>query len=291
MVKNIPEDINIEDLLLYLPNDTYQIALNGHHKRNAYYDIVNIEENGDKILFEVGRNSLYNSLPEFLFHTINRFDNLPELQKKELFQSELDKQEQEKENARKFFSIIDNSLLDLRVKVKERIIKYTSDNVVLQDIIADDITQEQRTNRFILRALHFIPYCKRIRGNRVLLSLMLRKILHEENLFLEIKPVRRTFTDDNPSYNCSLNSSIDSLYVGNVFEQTDNIYIVHYWSDEECDENFHKFLNEIEIFKGFLIDYFLSVEDYMEFQIVKDYPPLRLSDNMVCNYLNYNTNI
>ena len=72
MVKNIPEDINIEDLLLYLPNDTYQIALNGHHKRNAYYDIVNIEENGDKILFEVGRNSLYNSLPEILNMVLKR---------------------------------------------------------------------------------------------------------------------------------------------------------------------------------------------------------------------------
>ena len=78
MIKYLPNDINIEDIFSYLPKGSYRIFINGLHKRNSYKDIISCEETSDGITeFHVGRNGLYNSLPEYMFHPINRFDNIP----------------------------------------------------------------------------------------------------------------------------------------------------------------------------------------------------------------------
>ena len=39
-LKHLPNDINIEEVLLYLPKESYKIAIKGAHKRNAYKDIL-----------------------------------------------------------------------------------------------------------------------------------------------------------------------------------------------------------------------------------------------------------
>ena len=94
MIKFLPDDINIEDILSYLPKESYRVSVNGLHKRNSYKDIINYEETPDgKTEFHVGRNGLYNSLPEYMFHPINRFDNIPERERKERFAEEYAKQE------------------------------------------------------------------------------------------------------------------------------------------------------------------------------------------------------
>ena len=68
--KNIPEDINVELLLSYFPKGSCKVAFKGLHKRNTYRDIVEIEKRDEEtLLISVARNSLYNSLPEYLFHS------------------------------------------------------------------------------------------------------------------------------------------------------------------------------------------------------------------------------
>ena len=114
MLKNIPEDINVELLLSYFPEGSCKVAFKGLHKRNSYKDIIETEEKSNgTFVFGIGRNSLYNSLPEFIFHPIDRFDNLPKAEEKERFAEEYQEQEQEIENAYKFFAPIDLFLLRL----------------------------------------------------------------------------------------------------------------------------------------------------------------------------------
>lgn len=79
--ENVPQDINAEVFLDFFPQDTFRVKFCGLHKRNAYNDILDIEKEQDKFLLHLGRNSLYNSLPEYLFHCIDRFDNIPEREK------------------------------------------------------------------------------------------------------------------------------------------------------------------------------------------------------------------
>ena len=142
-IKNLPTDINAEVLLEYYPKETFDVELKGLHKRNAYMDILNLEDKGERMQLSLGRNSIYNSLPEFLFHPIDRFD-LPKHNQKERFAEEYSNQEQEKENAYKFFAPIDLALLHQRVRARHHINSLTSGNKVLIDIISDCLSEKQK---------------------------------------------------------------------------------------------------------------------------------------------------
>ena len=290
--KNIPEDINVELLLSYFPEGSCKVALKGLHKRNSYKDIIDIEERRDgSLILGIGRNSLYNSLPEFMFHPVDRFDNIPKIEEKERFAEEYQKQEKEKENAYKFFAPIDLLLLKLRVKVRNYLNEYTHSNKVLIGIIGDKLTDEQKKNRFIQQTLQFIPSCKNIRGDKTLLTFMLRKVFMEEGLKIEVHRKVITYTDKTPRYSDGFDSAIGETYVGNVFDEESARYDIHYWSEDDCDENFIKFVEDVEQYRLFIQDYFLSIEDALYFYICTDDAPLRLSDEIIFNYLNYNTNL
>ena len=293
MIKFLPDDINIEDILSYLPKESYRVSVNGLHKRNSYKDIINYEETPDgKTDFHVGRNGLYNSLPEYMFHPINRFDNIPERERKERFAEEYAKQELEKENAHKFFSPIDVLLLDLKTKVKEKINQLSSDNIFIQNIIGDSLTEKEKSNRFIQRTIPFLPNCKRIRGNKTLITFMLRKVLFEEGLSLNKENIVSEIHDKEPQYNSKIEDfQLNSMYLGNEFSENIMTFTINYWSDEECSEHFNIFLEELETYRLFIKDFFFSIEDELCFHINSDYPTLRLADDIIYNYLNYNTNL
>lgn len=290
--KNIPDDINVELLLSYFPEGSCKVAFRGLHKRNSYNDIVDIEERRDgTCLLGIGRNSLYNALPEFMFHPIDRYDIIPKSQEKERFAEEYQKQEQEKENAYKFFAPIDLLLLKLRWMAREQLNEYAEQNKVLIDIICDELTDKQKSNRFIKHALNFIPSCKNIRGDKTLLTFMLRKIFMEEGLKIETHRESVTYTDEMPRYSDGIDAILEETYLGNEFEERTTTYDIHYWSDDECDENFLYFVEEINEFQHFIQDWYISVEESLLFNIYKDNAPFRLSDEMVFNYLNYNTTL
>lgn len=289
--ENIPQDINAEVLLGFFPQDTFRVKFCGLHKRNAYNDILEIEKEQEKFLLHLGRNSLYNSLPEFLFHSIDRFDNIPEREKKQRFSEEYAKQEKEKEQAYKFFSPIDTLLFQLRLEVRERLNKYVESNTVIQDILLDKLTAEQRKNRFIKRTTPYISSCKTIRGNRTLITLLLRKVLAEEGLKINVKSKQTEFTDEEPRYGNSEGCEIGDIYVGNTYSESVITYSISYWSDEDCNEDFLPLVNDLEVFRQFVQDYFISVDSILVFDVSKDTSPLRISDTTLYNYLNYNTNI
>ena len=290
--KNLPEDINVELLLSYFPKGRCKVEFRGLHKRNSYKDIADIEERRDgTLLLGIGRNSLYNSLPEYMFHAVDRFDNIPKLEEKERFAEEYQKQEQEKENAYKFFSPIDILLLQMRVWVRDHLNEYADNNKVLIDILCDKLTDKQRINRFIKQTLNFIPSCKTIRGNKTLLTFMLRKVFMEEGMKIDKHVETVTYTDKAPRYADRLDAVLEDSYVGNVFDESTLIYDIHYWSDDDCNRDFLIFIEDIKLYQSFIQDYFLSIEETLRFNIYKDDAPLRLSDDIVFNYLNYNTNL
>lgn len=288
--RNLPVDINAEVLLDYYPRETFDVEFRGHHKRNAYKDVLELDDRDDRVLMALARNSLYHSLPEYLFHPIDRFD-LPQLDKEERFKEECDLQEMERTNAIRFFAPLDLMLLQQRLRVRHAVQELTSDNKVLIDILADNLSEEQRENRFIRRSLPYLPYCKIIRGDRTLITLMMRRVLHEERITIDVGDDARAYIDTPPRYPTEVEAQLGDLYLGTGYEQMTLCYDVHYWSDEECDEHFNLFLNELEVYRAFVQDFFLSVEAVLTFDVHDDAPPLRLSDTTIYNYLNYNTNI
>lgn len=289
--ENIPDDIDAEVLFGLYPKNSLSVKFCGMHKRNSYRDVLEVENNQGKLLLHLGRNSLYNSLPEYLFHSIDRFNNIPEREKKQKFAEECLKQEQEKEQAYRFFYPIDTFLFYLRLQVREQLSKYVESNIVIQNIILDRLTKEQKKNRFIRRTAPYIASCKSIRGNRTLITLLLRKVFLDEGIIVNIHKKRTEFTDISPRYPESTGSELGELFVGNTFSDSIVTYLVSYWPDDECNSDFLSFVDELEVYRQFVQDYFLSVDSILKFDVSRDASPLRISDTTIYNYLNFNTNI
>jgi len=289
-IKNLPADINAEVLLDFYPKGTFNVELKGMHKRNSYNDVLSIDESEGRIDLLLGRDSIYNSLPEALFHQIDRFD-LPQYNYKEKFEEECSDLKREIENAYKFFSPIDLSLLHHRVKARHVIQELTSDNNVLIGIISDRLNKKQKNNVFIKHSLGYLPYCKIIRGDRTLITMMLRKVLMKEGLTVNINYESKDFCNNKPRYNTETGSDLEKLYLNSEFSQDVYCYNIHYWNEEKCDEKFKSFVENLEEYRIFIQDFFLSVESILAFNVSIDDDPLKLSDTTIYNYLNYNTNI
>lgn len=291
MLRNIPTDINAEVMLDAFPEDTFKVVLQGLHKRNIYYDVLDVEQhlNGTNIL-HVARNSLYNSLPECLFHQVDRFDNKSDSEAKARFEDELAKQQKEEENGYRFFAPIDLLLFRLRRKIRHAVQPYVDGNRVLQDILTDTLTESQRKNRFIKRTIPFVLAAKNIRGDRTMLTLMLRKIFKQEGLTLEVSDTAHTFTDEAPRYHESLgDAALGDMCLGNEYEEIIHTYALHYWDEDVCDEDFLRVVEEAEEYRQFVQDYFLSIEHILVFDISADARPMNLDDKSDLTFLGFNT--
>ena len=291
-MRYLPEDIRAEVLLDYLPEGSFKLSLRGLHKRNACCDIVEMGAytNGRQLL-GLARKSLYNSLPEYMFHPADRFDMMDGHEMKEQFDREYDRQEKEKEEAVAFFAPVDLALMALHRDIYRKTLPDLSENRVLQRMLGDRLTVEQHAHRFIQQTVPFLPDAKHIRGNLTLLTLLLRKLLKDEHM--ELEPVRegRFFQDDTPRYEDCVGGTIGDTFVGEGFDETVCCYQIKYWSDEECNENFLRFLDEMEQFRQFVRDWFLPVGEELVFRISDGSASTWLSDMLTHSYLNYNTNL
>ena len=289
--QGIPQDTNVEDLWPSCSLDSIKVIMKGTHKRNTYNDIVDIEEKFDgSSLISISRNSIYNALPEYLFHPIDRFSNLSGREKKDKFEEELEKQNTEKNNAYRFYAPIDLQMLRNRIMAREILRPITETNSILYDILGDRLTYNQHKNRFIKQAIPFLSSCKNIRGNKTLLTFFLRKVFMEEGLTMKMKSLRKEYRDEEPQYNDRLGDAIEDTFVGNVYDEMVTAFDIYYWP-EVVDQGFSQLLDEIEEFRLFIQDYFMSVEEVLQFDIVHDDPAVRLSDDYLFNYLNFNTNL
>lgn len=292
MISIFPEDIRIEALLENLKDDSYVVQLRGLHKRNACKDLLKTDDaSSGRLILELARMSLYDSLPEYLFHPSDRFDQMRGREMRDEFHEEVSRQEREKEEAVAFFNPIDLAILNLKKEVYENEVPLVSGNTVLYNLLGDRLTEEQKKNRLIQRTIQFLPEAKNIRGNLTLLTLLLRKIFKEEGMILTPVKEYRTMTDSSPRYDDSVGGTIGEVFAGNQYDTPLVCFQVHYWSDEVCDEHFLQFVEDLEIYRLFVHDWFLSVEEELLFIIEDNRASVWLSDTLTNSYLNYNTNL
>lgn len=293
--QQLPPDINAEVLMNYYRLGDLKVSLHGLHKRNTYRDVIALEEaqgDVDALHLTLGRMSIYNSLPEFMFHPVDRFDNLSQNDGGDAFYDEVKQEEKEREEAFRFFLPIDVMLFHLRADIRRQIDKYTQGDRVMQQIIGDRLTEEQRGNRFVRQFIPLLPQCKNIRGNRTLLSLLLRKVLLEEGLRIDIHSQRQKLHDDSPRYGDSVGMTLGDSYVGNEWSEDVTVYTITYWPEEDSGEAaFRKFLDEVEVLREFIADYFLPVETTLVFDVHQAQQPVWLGDENSAAYLNYNINL
>lgn len=291
VLKNIPEDINAELLFSCLPKGQLKVEFEGTHNRNAYHDIIGLEQNGKgkPITLHLGRASLYHILPETIFHPIiGRFDGLNDKDFEKVYQEQKD----EKKNAKEFFAPIDLLLLKIRLLVREKTQEcLESDKLLVDIIVADRLSDKEKQNRFIQKALPFLPMCKLLRGNKTLITMMLRTILENEHIEIQSHKESKEFYEDALRYPGTVGDTLEAFYLSNSYVDDIMVYDIHYWSDEACDEHFMEFVKDMEVFRGFVQDYFLAIGAELHFDISTDSDGLYLDDGTKHQYLNYNTNL
>lgn len=289
---DLPEDLRAEILLEYLQNEHPHVLMCGPHKRNACMDVLGVEADlGRTCTVRLARGGLYNSLPEYFFHKLDRFSNLGGHLQREQFDHELNTQQQEKNTAETFFAPLDIALFMLEENVHRNTLLWTTTNKVLQDLLYDRPVADQLQNRFIKRTLPYLTCAKDIRGNRTLITFMLRAVFGAEGLSLTPTEQSRMVQDDKPRYEASEGGPLGEVYAGNSFEASVLCYVVRYWSDDECNETFLAFTQEVDQLRLFVCDWFLSVEEDLMFIIEDMTSGTWLDDNLNQNYLNYNTNL
>lgn len=287
-IRNVPVGITAEDFLLFFSDAAPKVIFDGPHLRNAYNDIGIPKVSESPHRLHIHRKSLYDSLPEYMFHPIGRFQHVVDENE---FQDECSAQEKEIENARKFFLPVDLLLLKSRMEMKRRLDVFSDSNTVLENIIGDTLTDSQKNNILIKKTMRFLPQCRTIRGDRTKITLMLRKVLGEENLYLEEKIREKHMHDDKPEYGFTVGDELGRLYAGNDYIDPVFEYKISFWKADKCDGNFQNFVDDLEGFRVFVQDYFLGVGDNLVFDLVCDSYQILLSDEVIFNYLDYNTNL
>lgn len=291
---NFPSDIKAEIILNYLQDQHAIVELHGMHKRNTYEDILCITDTSDGIKCEIARDGIYDILPEALFHPIDRFENLPANEYKERFDEEYEQQQAEEANARNFFALFDRYLINLNQTIEKLKEPGRYDDSVISQVILDKSSNRYTSNRFINRLKPYIPLCRKIRGDRTLITLIIRRILFEEGIELELSDIESAFYDKEPRYNYSIqdpNDDCADLYLGSYFDESVSVYIVKYWNEDECNAEFLSFIDEMKIFEEFINDYFIGIGSSLKFCIATHTLPVRLSDELCHNFLEYNTNL
>lgn len=291
MMFSLPEDIKLEVLLEYLQDEPVRVKMRGLHKRNACHDILGVYPYSGRLEIDVARKGVYDTLPEYLFHPFDRFDQLAGRENKDKFDAAVERLEEEKNNAMDFFAPVDMALLSLRRKVYRSLQPYAQENKVLIDILADRIGEKLIENRFVKQALPFIPHARTIRGDKTLVSLILRKIFSAEGIKLVQTDADTLLIDNNPRYSCSVGGTLGEVYAGNSYYDSLISYDVEFWPGDECGEDLPAFIDEAEQFRSFFSDWFLSVEEEVRIRIVDAATGIVLSWNDPVNYLNYNSNL
>jgi len=306
MLHNLPQDLNAEILLDYLPKGSCQVEFGGFHSRNAYHDLVAMTEDGDcdeplgdgRVHLHLGRGSLYDLLPETLFHPIDRFDHLGNEDPQAAFEHQLELQKQEIHDAHQLFAPIDAMLLQMRLDLRKKLAPFVNDDLVIQVMLSDRLTPQQRANPLIQRTLPYLPYARNIRGNRLLLTLLLRKIFMEDDIRLEEGDQTMQYTDTHPRFverlpiNANQQVTLGQTYLGCNYEQTLPTYTLTFWSEEHGGADFPTFYKQVEQYRLFIQDYFIAVEAELRFILVNpDNDNIQLNDTENISYLNFNTNL
>lgn len=289
-IKRIPDDINAEILFSCFPEGKLKVQFDGTHHRNAYHDIKGLLAQDDvkkPLTLLLGRSSLYHILPEMMFHPFNRFTT----ENKEQFEEKYRTETKEKENALEFFAPVDLALFKIRLLVREKIQEYLESDKVLISLLSEGLSEKEKQNRFVQKTLPFLPACKYIRGDKTLMTLMLRKVLMDETIEIKVHQETMMFSDEHPRYSGSVGDQLDSFYLGNSYAEDVSVYEVHYWNEEECNQHFPKFIDDMETYRQFIQDHFMAVEDVFRFDISTDADGFYLSDETTYSYLNYNTNL
>jgi len=221
--------------------------------RSYRRDILNVKRLRDEevLLLSLSRNGLYDSLPEGVFHE--------EIGSKEQnnYAENRKKYKKEEEEARAFFSPIENEFFHQRLHIEKNERGQLDNFYNLKDDFLIDFWKidESIPRDFILKLIKLLPYAYKLAGNLELTRLSLEKILGEKISFKK-KYTNTTSTELSEDIKLGVNF-VTQAKESSVYHPFLEVVI-----GPVCESRIDTYLNEDEALKfiNVFYDYFMPLE-------------------------------
>jgi len=191
-LKTVFSDIKAEAIILELQKSTelneadFLVKNKGAFNRAYKRDTIKYDSLDEKLVLNLSRNGIYDTLPEGVFHENDENgDSYHSLRKKK---------KQEEEDARLLFTPLENEFFNQLLKVEEKE-KSLYDN--FYDLNSDFLLhfwnlkeEKQEANKYFLKLVRLLPYSHKIAGNERLMALSLEQVLEEKVTF------KKSFTSE-----------------------------------------------------------------------------------------------
>ncbi len=240
--------------------DDFVIANQSTFSRSYRRDIIDIDDliHKDKLTFNLSRNGIYDTLPEGLFHAPKtNSDSASFLAHRKVVKKE-------EEDARSFFSPIENEFFfqRLRIESNERELLDNfynlNDDFLAEFWNIDDAIPEE----YLIKLIKLLPHSHKIAGDFELTRMCLEKILDEEVTFTRKYENNRNVdkTKNKEPRNNSLQLGVDSVLDGN--EDTVLSPILEVIVGPVSEKKINKYLKKGGVIKfiNTFYDYFLPME-------------------------------
>ena len=241
----------------FQPND-FVISNRSAFSRPYRRDIINVDDqvNEDKLTLNLSRNGLYDTLPEGLFH-VPKSDSSSYIEHRKIVK-------EEEENARSFFSPLENEFFYQRLRIERNERELLDDFYNLNDDFLIDFWNiaDQIPEDYVLKLIKLLPHSHKISGDFELTRMCLEKILDEKVTFK--KKFENTMSvndsEDKDPRKEELQLGVDSVLNGNkntVLSPTLKVII-----GPVSEQNINKYLKRDGVIKfiNTFYDYFIPME-------------------------------
>ena len=175
------KEVKAETLLsLWNIHKDFHVRMEGIFSRNYAEDLISLENEDDKPVITLSRDSIFHLFPQSLFFTENK---LKEDSKRRFdFKKEYAELKKQKQEVKTFFQPFDTECFKLNLELEHRLNQLTqAGNEIFNSIFPDDI-ETDTSNRYIAKIKRLIPYASQIRGNLPLLIDILKNVLDVEKI-------------------------------------------------------------------------------------------------------------
>lgn len=267
----------------------------GVHERTAKGDALSVTVSSTKkrttLKYKYSRDGLYHTLPEYLFHPLDRYSDTEG--DKEAFLEKRAAQKKTEADAKEYFHPFDKTLNELRILFQ----KHLNDSVLDNDAFIIDFIIENgqlnKNNPFIRACLPAIINLRAHRGTHSLLSTALKMAFGNGLLSLSREFACVPVAIDKEECHICLDGSIDNLFCGNRFMDRTEVISVKYQTRITSQEEIETLTESVGEFRQFFRQWFLNSNQTLEIEF-GDYskpPVLNGTTSGTELYLNYNTQL
>ena len=270
-------------------------VFNGMHERTGKGDSLMVSAASSskrhQVRFSLKRNSLYHTLPEYLFHPLDRYANCDG--DKETFLENRTAQKQIEQNALEYFHPFDTILTRMRVGFQDHLNSSILDN---ESFIIDFITENESINKnnlYIRRALPYILQLRANRGSKALITVLVNEVFGSGLVDYSCRNMENPVEIDSTACHITLEGVIDDLFCGETIMDWSEVFEIKYQLKLKTHEDIEQTARNIEDFIKFASRWFLSANQMFNVVFGDFSKEPIISDSAIDGelFLNYNTQL